>query len=158
MKKGFTMIELLVVISIIGLLAAILLVAYQGARKTARDGKRKADVEMIRSALEMYKADKGYYPPKDQTGWCTVLWGCGSSTWYNDVAGALISGGYLSSLPQDPLYINTDKDYFFWHISNTQYELFSELETSNTNTYSTAGCACGRGAAGDRYDYKLTNP
>lgn len=154
-RKGFTLIELLVVISIMGILMALLLVAYQGTRKSARDGKRKADLEQIRTALEMYRSDKGYYPPQDQTGWCTVLWGCGSSTWYDNVVGALVSGGYLSSLPQDPVYANTDSDYFFRHVSNNRYELFSTLEVDTTSTYSTIGCACG---TSNIYHYKVTNP
>jgi len=159
-RKGFTLIEILVVFSIVGILAGLTLAASMSSRKVARDGKRKADLEQIRSALEMYRADKGYYPPKDATGWCTVLWGCNNPVWYDAVAGALISGEYLSSLPQDPLslYAGTNKDYFFRHVSNNKYELYSELEGSNTNVYSTSGCACGRGSAGDMYDYKLTNP
>lgn len=154
-KAGFTLIELLVAMTIVAMLLGIALVSYQGARKSARDGKRKTDLEQVRSALEMYRTDKGYYPPKDQTGWCTVLWGCGSSTWYNDVAGALISVGYLPSLPQDPIYANTNSDYFFRHVSNNQYELFSTLELNTTNTYSTAGCACG---TSNVYHYKVVNP
>ena len=154
-KNGFTLVELMVTMGIIAVLAGLTLATFAGAKKNARDGKRKADLEQIRSALEMYRTDKGYYPPKDQTGWCTVLWGCGYSTWYNDVAGALISGGYLSSLPQDTLYSNTSKDYFYRHVSNNQYELYSTLELVTSPTYSTAGCACG---TSDVYHYKVTNP
>ena len=49
-ERGFTLIELLIVIVIIGILMSVLLVSYQGTRRTARDGKRKADLEQIRSA------------------------------------------------------------------------------------------------------------
>ena len=60
--NGFTLIELLVVVGIIGLLSGIALVSLNSARTKARDGKRMADIESIRSALEMYKADKDFYP------------------------------------------------------------------------------------------------
>lgn len=61
-KRGFTLIELLVVMLIIGLLAGLSLFAMGGARESARDGRRKADLEAFRSALEIYKADCDYYP------------------------------------------------------------------------------------------------
>lgn len=61
-NNAFTMIELMVVISIIGILTAIGVVSYVTTQKNARDSRRKADLEELRTALEMYKADHGYYP------------------------------------------------------------------------------------------------
>jgi len=59
---GFTLIEILVVTTIIAILAAIGIVSYSQTNKNARDKKRQADIEQIRSALEMYRADEGVYP------------------------------------------------------------------------------------------------
>ena len=59
---GFTMIELLVAATILSILAAIGLVSFNSANVRARDGKRKADLEQARSALELYRSDVGYYP------------------------------------------------------------------------------------------------
>lgn len=62
MTKAFTLIELLVTIAIIAVLTGLSLVAFNASRAIARDGKRKADLEAIRSALEIYRSDKGEYP------------------------------------------------------------------------------------------------
>jgi prepilin-type N-terminal cleavage/methylation domain-containing protein len=59
---GFTLIELLVVVAIIVLLTTIGVVSYAQTNKKARDGKRKADLEQIRSALVLYRTDNGDYP------------------------------------------------------------------------------------------------
>jgi general secretion pathway protein G len=61
-NRGFTFIEILVVVTIIGVLASIGIVSYQSVNEKSRDNKRKADIESIRSALEMYRADNGNYP------------------------------------------------------------------------------------------------
>jgi len=61
-KKGFTLVELLVVISIIGLLSTIAIVSLGSARQKARDTKRIADMKQVSTALEQYYADKGGYP------------------------------------------------------------------------------------------------
>ena len=62
LPKGFTLLELLVVIGIIGLLASIIVVNLTGARKKARDIKRVADIRTIQPALESYYGKNGYYP------------------------------------------------------------------------------------------------
>ena len=61
-RNGFTLIEILVVIVLIGILAGLLIVSFQGVRKSARDGKRKADLEQIRSGLEMCRQQYRKYP------------------------------------------------------------------------------------------------
>ena len=61
-KKGFTIIELLIVIAIIGLLATISIVALNGARQKGRDAKRVGDIRQVQTALELYFNDKNAYP------------------------------------------------------------------------------------------------
>jgi len=61
-KKGFTLVELLIVIAIIGVLSALLMANFIGVRQRARDAQRKADLRQIQSALELFRSDTGNYP------------------------------------------------------------------------------------------------
>ena len=79
--KGFTLVELLVTIAIIGILASIIVVNISGARKQARDAKRQSELKAIQTALEQYaNQNAGVYP--------------------DDVA-ALVPT-FLASVPADP--------------------------------------------------------
>lgn len=84
-QQGFTMIELLVVATIIVVLTTIGLVSYTQALQNGRNAKRKTDLEVLRQALVLYKADNGYYPNTDTAGLQTTL---GTT--------------YVSSFPVDP--------------------------------------------------------
>lgn len=61
-RSGFTMIEILVVVAIIALLTTIGILSFSQVNKKARDGKRKADLEQMRSALVLYRTDTSEYP------------------------------------------------------------------------------------------------
>ena len=61
-RKGFTLVELLVVISIIGILSAIAIPKFTDATKTARGAKIQADLRTMDSAIQLYAASAGTYP------------------------------------------------------------------------------------------------
>ncbi len=136
MKKGFTLIELLVVISIIGILLALSIFGLQGARESARDSKRKADLELIRSGLEFYKSDCNAYPASLGTS----LVGSGSP--------ASCDGTYIAEVPTDPL---PDRNYSYASDGMT-YTLCAALEDSPG--MDTTGCS----SCGVTCNYKVTNP
>ena len=61
-QSGFTIVELLIVIIVIGILAALVLNTFQGVQARARDTERRTDINSIATQLEAYYADFGHYP------------------------------------------------------------------------------------------------
>src|SRR4051812_11173687 len=61
-RKGFTLIELMISISVVAIIATVGMVAYSSTQRTARDAKRKGDVEDIKNALYLVRTGSG--------GWC----------------------------------------------------------------------------------------
>lgn len=61
-QKGFTIVELLIVIVVIGILAALVLNTFSGVQKRARDTQRQTDINAIATQLEVYYNDNGAYP------------------------------------------------------------------------------------------------
>jgi len=91
---GFTLIEILVAGTLIALLASIGIVSYTSVTKRSRDSKRKSDVEQLRTALEMYRADYSSYPPVNTVGYDTV----------DNLKPYLVDApyNYVPAIPRDP--------------------------------------------------------
>ncbi len=79
---GFTLMELLVVIAIIGIIVTVATGQYRNSIKKAREAVLREDLYVMRTAIDQYFADKGYYP--------TDLY-------------ALVDDSYLRDLPTDPI-------------------------------------------------------
>jgi prepilin-type N-terminal cleavage/methylation domain-containing protein len=62
LRQGFTLIELMVVVAIIGLLLAAGVASFTQVQKTARDGRRQQDIKAFQDALEQYRNTTGAYP------------------------------------------------------------------------------------------------
>ncbi|HKX72515.1 MAG TPA: prepilin-type N-terminal cleavage/methylation domain-containing protein [Candidatus Saccharimonadales bacterium] len=61
-QKGFTIVELLIVIVVIGILAALVLNTFSGVQRRARDTERQTDINSVATQLEVYYNDNGGYP------------------------------------------------------------------------------------------------
>jgi type II secretion system protein G len=61
-NKGFTIVELLIVIVVIGILAALVITTFTGIQQRARDTERQTDINAVRGHLEAFYANNGYYP------------------------------------------------------------------------------------------------
>lgn len=97
--KGFTLLEILVVVTIIGLLAAIGVVSYGSLLKGSRESRRKADLEQIRAALEIYKSANNVYPTTAGAWWGPCS---GANSKYGDTYITGLAPTYINKLPHDP--------------------------------------------------------
>jgi prepilin-type N-terminal cleavage/methylation domain-containing protein len=61
-SSGFTIVELLIVIVVIGILATLVIVTFTGIQQRARNSQRETDLKAIQSHVAAFYADKGYYP------------------------------------------------------------------------------------------------
>jgi|WetSurMetagenome_2_1015567.scaffolds.fasta_scaffold374364_2 general secretion pathway protein G len=86
--KGFTLVELLIVIVILGILAAIVISRFAGATKDAKESSLKANLSGLRSQVEIYRARS-------------------ASDSYPTNLTALVTEGYIRKIPQDPFYKST---------------------------------------------------
>lgn len=92
-KKGFTLIELVIVIAVIGILSGVVINVLNPDtfRNKAQDARRKTDLVSVQSALELYFSNNNHYPIKASA---VIL--------PDGLKEELVGGGYASSIPQDP--------------------------------------------------------
>jgi len=144
-KQGFTLIELLVVISIIGILIGLSIFGLQGARESSRDAKRKSDLELIRSGLEIYRSDCGLYP-------LSSAWNLNGSLVGDDTSiNCSASNVYIAEIPQDP--IAPAQNYLYSSPTGDDYELCARLEQGEGQV--TCG---GMESCGETCNYKVVSP
>ena len=102
-NSGFTLVELMIVMAIIGVLATLAIPSFVGALKQAREAVLKEDLHVLRTAIDSYTADKQKAPQALED---------------------LIQDGYLKSIPEDPMTRSKDT----W-VTNTSDMLSSVDQT-----------------------------
>lgn len=156
---GFTLVELLVVIAVLGILVTIGLTSFTSAQARGRDTKRKSDLKQISNALEIYYNDYGTYPGGAAGG---LIEGCP----YDPVAkqgtpcpwgtGQFSDGKtvYFQVLPKDP-----SKGYSYYYrkdSSNLGFQLFAHLENAQDPDIISTVYSCGSGT--NTCNFAITSP
>jgi general secretion pathway protein G len=96
-QDGFTLIEIMVVILILGLLATIVVQSLRGAADKAKRTKAQADISELKTSLDRYYLDNGSYPTTDQGLQALV-----SAPTSGRIPNNYPPGGYIERLPKDP--------------------------------------------------------
>ncbi len=153
-KNGFTLVELLVVISIIGILAGIALVAFRSSQARSRDVQRKSDLKQTANALELFYADYQKYPQAsadNNLSACPYIYTSGSGakcTWgiseFRDVDNAgSTKTTYFKILPKDP----SSTQYYLYRVDSAyqKFQLFAYLENTQDQSLIVTPYSCGGG-------------
>lgn len=128
-QRGFTLIEILVAVAIIGILSSFLMVNFISIRQRGRDSQRKSNLAQIQSALEIYRSDTGSYPSVQASYRLNTTTVCPASQSFTNASG---NTTYMQKIPCDPLTLRSG--------TQTYYNLGNYYYYSNGRTYTLAAC------------------
>lgn len=126
---GFTLIEILIVIGIIGLMASIALYGLGPSRARGRDAKRIGDLRSVQNALEMYANKCSVYPGGPASGKCAVA---AVAKWEEFETALKNADVGVPSLPKDPLGGSSAYSYAVDPVNGLHYVLRAQLETETS--------------------------
>src|SRR5512133_275971 len=102
-RTAFTLVEILIVVIILGILAAIVIPQFTNASNDARNNSVASTLQTIRSQIELFKIQHADTPPTLGTGW-TIMLGQSATTEVGSAAGAGTNfGPYLQQAPVNPV-------------------------------------------------------
>lgn len=138
MRKGFTLVELLIVIAIIGVLSSVVLASLNAARVKSRDQARVSGIIELRKAIEAYYADYGRYPPYTYATSPYLGDNCGAYNDWCDLEATL--SPYIKGIPRDNLGNPVNRRYLYK--SNPPYSTYGlgvVLEATTTASQNDGG-------------------
>ena len=140
--RGFTLIEILLVVTIIGLLSTLVVAALNNAKQQSRDSRRLADINKIQQALELYHLDKSEFPAGDGVVLGSTNYKClNPSGWQVDGC----ANPYMDNVPANPGPGGIDYIYTRNPANVSDFQIDFALETGVAGQL--AGLCCGRAAA-----------
>lgn len=103
-SSGFTRIEVIAVLLLLGLLAGVLVPRIDANLAEVRDARRRMDVGRVQAAIERFRAERGRYPRAEglRNGW--------DVSWDKHFVRELVDGGFLDEKVEDPL---EDRDFYY---------------------------------------------
>lgn len=145
-SRGFTLLELLIVISLVGILAVVLIIVLNPLTqfKKARDSQRRTAIKELQNSLEQYYNDNGSYPTTGGSFWSSEPNNdpeVDSSHTADWIPG--LSPTYISTLPKDPLGGNstfpyagcaTYKKAYLYRSDGAEYALFAYCSIESIST------------------------
>jgi prepilin-type N-terminal cleavage/methylation domain-containing protein len=157
-RKGFTLIEILIVVAIIAILASIVLVGLGPSQQAGRDARRLSDLREVQNGLELYYNDCGYYPGAAVAAgaacpaWTETSAWTGTPSLTTSLEGNTSLG--ITTVPNDP---TAGKNYYYdsgnggadyvlaAHLENLNNSVFNTYTPPNVTTLGTAklGISCG---------------
>lgn len=165
-KSGFTIVELLIVIVVIAILAAISVVAYNGIQSRANDSRIKTAADQVEKAMRLYLADNSTFPtglgwyssapapgtcPGSSGGWAArTAYGHDCTLEFLLASNNLLPTGYMTSLPRNKFLNATSGNtvlmfYRCTNVSATHFVLFWYLESptsSEVSNFDTIASQC----------------
>lgn len=110
-RSGFTLIEMLIVVAVVGILSSLVLVGLGPVQRQGRDARRISDLRQAQTGLELYFVKNGEYPE--------------TQDWDSLVSTLLSAGIGVSNVPKDP---SSPKRTYTYGSDGTSYVMGAELE------------------------------
>lgn len=132
MRKGFTLIELMVVISIIGVLTSVTMIVTKTARIKANDAQRVSSLREVQQALIQYAADHNDAYPTTNSTWHSECAAWGSYSQANVIPG--LSPKYIGVIPRDPQMNKPANTCCFLYFSDAVDYKFMDYNCPTANT------------------------